>query len=67
MPLFYNAQYWRDRADEALVIADTLTTPEAREPLLDIARAYRRLEVRAERYAAHDHMAPEAAETGSKG
>lgn len=57
MPLLYDAQYWRDRADEALVIADTLTTAEAREALLDIARAYERLVAMAERHAARNRMA----------
>jgi hypothetical protein len=33
MSLLYDTQYWRDRADEALAIAETLTTTEAREAL----------------------------------
>jgi hypothetical protein len=66
MPLLYDAQYWRDRADEALIIADTLTTAEAREVLLDIARAYERLVAMAERRVAHNRTA-ETGEIGSRG
>jgi hypothetical protein len=65
MPLLYGAQRWHDRADEALIIADTLVTPEAREALLDIARAYRRLAVMAERRVAHNHMAGSVETDGS--
>jgi hypothetical protein len=63
MPHLYDAQFWRDRADKALIIADTLVTPEARETLLDIARAYQRLVAMSERRAATNRMA----ETGDPG
>jgi hypothetical protein len=38
---------WRDLAEEALAMAETLGTPEARRHMLFIAEAYRRLADRA--------------------
>lgn len=49
MPLLYDAQYWRDRADEARVIADTMTSVEARGAMLEVADSYDRLVEMAER------------------
>src|ERR1700752_1640060 len=39
MQILYDAQYWRDRVDKALIIADTLIDLRARETMLEIARA----------------------------
>jgi hypothetical protein len=39
----HDAQYWRDRAEEALRNADELTHPPARREMLLIAAGYKRL------------------------
>ena len=38
--LDYPAKHWRDRADEAYVLADRAATPELRESWLHVAESY---------------------------
>ena len=47
----YDAGFWRQRAEEARVLAQTMTLPVARRELQHIAAAYERLADRAERIA----------------
>jgi hypothetical protein len=47
----YNANYWRERAEEARAVSEAMTLPAARRQLEHIAVAYERLADRAERTA----------------
>ena len=42
-PRIYDAKYWLDRAQEALIQAEQMVTPEARDGMIEIAARYRRL------------------------
>jgi len=44
----FDAAHWRERAEEARAIAETLTDPVARETMLRIAQEYEKLAKRAE-------------------
>jgi hypothetical protein len=44
-----NAQYWRDRAEEARVLAQLMANAAARDAMLRIAQGYDRLAARAAR------------------
>lgn len=46
-----DASFWRQRAEEARALAQTMTLPVARRELEHIAAAYERLADRAERTA----------------
>jgi hypothetical protein len=54
MPLLYDAQYWRDRAEEARTIAATMVTAEGRQTMLEIAKLHDRMAASAERIRASD-------------
>ena len=47
----YDADYWRQRAEEARGLAETMKLPAARCEMEQIATAYERLAERAERTA----------------
>jgi hypothetical protein len=57
MPLLYDAQYWRDRAEEARTIAGTMVTAEGRQTMLEIAKLHDRMAAAAERIHERD-LAP---------
>jgi hypothetical protein len=40
--------HWKERAEDARRVASTLTDPEARRKMLEIAESYERLAVRAQ-------------------
>jgi hypothetical protein len=44
-------QYWRDRAEEARAVAETMTDRQAKRAMLQIAQGYERLAERTERTA----------------
>jgi uncharacterized protein Yka (UPF0111/DUF47 family) len=48
----HNADFWRQRAQEARALAEIVTLPLARREMEHIAEAYERLANRAERAAA---------------
>lgn len=56
MPLLYSAQCWRDRADEARAIAETMVTQEGRQTLLSIAKLHDRMAALAEHIRESDMM-----------
>jgi len=45
--IIYDAQHWRDRAEEARAMADYLGDPTAREAMLQVAVGYDQLAQRA--------------------
>jgi hypothetical protein len=47
----YDADFWRQRAEEARALAQTMTLPVARREMEHIAASYQRLVDRAERTA----------------
>jgi CRP-like cAMP-binding protein len=47
----YDADYWRQRAEEARALAEAMTLPVARSVMQHIAAVYGRLAERAERTA----------------
>jgi hypothetical protein len=47
----YDADFWRQRADDARALGKSMTLPVARRELEHIAAAYERLAERAERTA----------------
>jgi hypothetical protein len=48
MPSTLGAAHWRERAKEALLLADQVGDPESRATMLEIARDYEKLAARAE-------------------
>ena len=46
-PLLSNAKHWHDRASEARALAETLSEPEAKRLMLEIADGYEVLARRA--------------------
>ena len=42
-PLPYDARHWRDRAEEARLLAEQMSNPSAREAMLQVAESYERL------------------------
>jgi hypothetical protein len=51
VPQSYDADFWRQRAEEARALAETITLPVAKREMEHIAAAYDRLADRAERTA----------------
>ena len=51
MPELKTAQHWRDHAEEALWIAERMSTPEAKHVMEQVAAGYQALAERAERKA----------------
>ena len=51
LPVSYDAEYWRQRADDARVAAETMVTRAAKREMLAIAIAYERLAEHAEHTA----------------
>ena len=49
----FDAQYWRDRAEEARLHAAEMTHPPARREMLLVAAGYRRMAQHAEERTAH--------------
>lgn len=47
VPIFSNPDHWRDRAEEARVLAEQMNDPVAKQMMLKIADDYMRLAVRA--------------------
>lgn len=43
MPLLYDAQYWRERAEEARTIAETMVSFNGRQVMLETALNYDRM------------------------
>ncbi|HUB44577.1 MAG TPA: hypothetical protein VMB73_06295 [Acetobacteraceae bacterium] len=66
MPLLYNAQYWRDRAEEARVIASTMVTSGGPRVMLEVAENYDRMARLAERMHASDLTAHSTRGSGSE-
>jgi C4-dicarboxylate-specific signal transduction histidine kinase len=66
MPLLYDAKYWRDRADEARVTAETMVTQEGRQTLLEIAKLHDRMAAMSERIRERD-LAPHPTGGDGKG
>ena len=58
MPLLYDAQYWRDRAEEARAIAATMVTAEGRQTMLEVAKLHDRMAALAERTRESDLAPP---------
>jgi hypothetical protein len=54
----YDADYWRQRAEEARALAGSMKLPDARREIEQIARAYERLADRAERTAGRKGTRP---------
>jgi hypothetical protein len=48
MPSALGAAHWRERAKEALLLADQMSDPASRATMLEIARDYEKLAARAE-------------------
>jgi hypothetical protein len=48
MPSALGATHWRERAKEALALAEQMGDPESRATMLEIARDYEKLAARAE-------------------
>jgi hypothetical protein len=55
--IIYDAGHWRDRAEEARLIAERMTDPHSRTTMLDIAAGY---EMMAEHAVARDRGKPKA-------
>jgi hypothetical protein len=61
VPLLNDAKHWRERAEEARAVAESLKDPHARRMMLGIAQAYQKLAHRAEERVsneAHAAIAP---------
>jgi hypothetical protein len=48
-----DARYWLDRADRARYVAESMTDPELKRMMLDVAAGYERLAKRAEERRRH--------------
>jgi hypothetical protein len=62
--------FWQDRAEEAHLVAEVMSTPEAKVEMLRIASAYARLARRARHLRqtrpAHDDLAGRSSQGGSR-
>lgn len=56
-------KYWRMKAQQARIIAESLKDPHARVHMLAAAESYDRLAELAERQPPHLHITPKAANT----
>jgi hypothetical protein len=66
MPLLYDPQYWRNRAEESRAIAATMVTAEGRRTMLEIAKMHDDMAAMAERIRESD-VAPHPTGGDGKG
>jgi hypothetical protein len=58
--LFDDPKHWRQRAEEARVLAEQMSDPASKEMMLGIAKDYQRLAVRAEQRAQEERKKKES-------
>lgn len=55
-----DARYWRDRAEEAMTMAEGMRDPVAKRLMLEVAEEYRELAGKAERHERSAALSPPA-------